>query len=144
MQIPPTCVRYVLGVMNKSSLNQGAEIISRNPATGEILKRFESHSDQELEKRLQRAVEAFENIRRLSVNERARRVNQAGAILDKEKAELGRLMTLEMGKPIVAAIQEAEKCALGCRFYAQNGEGFLAPEQVQTQNTISYVRFDPL
>jgi succinate-semialdehyde dehydrogenase/glutarate-semialdehyde dehydrogenase len=53
-------------------------------------------------------------------------------------------MTLEMGKPIGAAIAEAEKCASVCRYYAERGESFLAPEPVTTDASQSYVRYDPL
>src|SRR5262250_2257589 len=112
--------------MKKDRSNPGVEIVSRNPATGAILKRLESHSDQEVEKRLQRAGEAFQRVRHLPVRERARCLERAGTILEAEKGDLGRLMTLEMGKPSRASIQEAEKCAQGCRYYAENGERFLA------------------
>jgi len=53
-------------------------------------------------------------------------------------------MTEEMGKPITAAVAEAEKCARACRFYADEGERFLAPEPVETGAGRSFVRFDPL
>jgi succinate-semialdehyde dehydrogenase/glutarate-semialdehyde dehydrogenase len=53
-------------------------------------------------------------------------------------------MTQEMGKPMRAAIQEAEKCALGCRYYAQNAEKFLADEEVKTNAMRSFVRYQPL
>ena len=53
-------------------------------------------------------------------------------------------MTLEMGKPIVQAEAEVEKCALACDFYAEHAEGFLAEQPRETDASQSYVRFDPL
>ena len=53
-------------------------------------------------------------------------------------------MTIEMGKPIGAGIAEVEKCAWVCRYYAENAERFLAPEEVATDAGRSYVRYDPL
>src|SRR5207249_6882167 len=48
------------------------------------------------------------------------------------------------GKPINAAVQEAEKCAWVCRYYAENAEKHLADEIVETNATKSYVRYQPL
>jgi len=53
-------------------------------------------------------------------------------------------MADEMGKPVAAAQAEAEKCARVCRFYASEGERFLAPEEIETGAGKSFVRFDPL
>ncbi|HEY9657977.1 MAG TPA: NAD-dependent succinate-semialdehyde dehydrogenase, partial [Allocoleopsis sp.] len=53
-------------------------------------------------------------------------------------------MTLEMGKPIAAAMGEVEKCALVCRFYAEQAESFLSPVDVTTDASHSFVRYDPL
>ena len=58
---------------------------------------------------------------------------RAAEILEAEKRELGTLMTLEMGKPIAAAIAEAEKCAAACRYYAANAERFLADIPAETE-----------
>lgn len=69
---------------------------------------------------------------------------RAAEILETEKQSLARMMTLEMGKPINAAVQEAEKCALVCRYYSENAERHLADEVVQTNATKSYVHFQPL
>ena len=69
---------------------------------------------------------------------------RAAEILDTEKHELGRLMTMEMGKPIKAAIGEAEKCAWVCRYYAENAERHLADQVVETNARKSFVRFQPL
>src|SRR4029077_12400600 len=65
-------------------------------------------------------------------------------ILEKEKVEFGRLMTMEMGKPIKSAMEEAAKCAWGCRFYAQNAESFLRDEAIPTETATNYIRYQPI
>src|ERR1700745_25805 len=105
-------------------------IATINPATGEVVKTFPALSDGEIEKKLQLAVSAFHNERKTSFAERARRMNKAGDILERDKEKFGRLMTLEMGKPLKAAIAEAAKCATACRYYGENAEKFLGGEGV--------------
>ncbi len=119
-------------------------LASINPATGEMMREFEPHSEQEVERRLERAVAAFREHRRLPVEERARLMTKAGLGLDSEKNQFARLMTLEMGKPLRAAIQEVEKCALACRYYAEHAARFLADEPGEAGATRSYVRYQPL
>src|SRR6266851_6578837 len=119
-------------------------IASINPATGETLNTFESLSDQQLEEKLQRAADTLRSFRRTSFAERAQMMMRSVEILEREKQEFARVMTLEMGKPIKAAVQEAEKCALVCRYYAENAEKHLADEIVETNATNSFVRFQPL
>jgi succinate-semialdehyde dehydrogenase/glutarate-semialdehyde dehydrogenase len=53
-------------------------------------------------------------------------------------------MVLEMGKTMKAAVEEAVKCAWGCRYYAENAERFLADDVVQTNATRSYVAYQPI
>jgi succinate-semialdehyde dehydrogenase/glutarate-semialdehyde dehydrogenase len=120
-------------------------MISSNPATGETLGTYEELSDAELEAKLARAERAFAQHRRTSFTERSVRMRAAADILEREKNELGRLMTLEMGKPIAAAVAEAEKCAWVCRYYAQHAEAFLADEAVDGEtDRRAYVRHQPL
>ena len=71
-------------------------------------------------------------------------MQRAAEILESEKKDFARIMTLEMGKPINAAVQEAEKCAWVCRYYAENAEKHLADEIVETNATKSFVRYQPL
>jgi len=69
---------------------------------------------------------------------------RAAEILEREKQKLGQLMTLEMGKPIGAAVAEAEKCATACRYYARNAKRFLADEPVKVEDGKAWVAFQPL
>ena len=91
-------------------------IASINPATGEILKTFDALRDQDLEDKLERAVETFHEYRRTSFAERAEMMIQAAVLLERGKTQLAETMTTEMGKPIKAGVAEAEKCAWVCRF----------------------------
>jgi succinate-semialdehyde dehydrogenase/glutarate-semialdehyde dehydrogenase len=117
---------------------------SINPTTGEKSRDFEELSDAELDERLDLAAAAFREHRRRPIAERAAAMARAADILDAEKESLARTMTLEMGKPFAAAVAEVEKCALGCRFYAEHGEHFLADEEVETDASRSFIRYEPL
>ncbi len=117
---------------------------SVNPATGEVLARFEEHTEAEVERRISRAVEVFRVWRRRPVGERARILARAAEVLEAGKERYGRLMTTETGKTLKSAIAEAEKCAASCRYYAEHGESFLADEEVKTNAARSYRRFLPL
>jgi succinate-semialdehyde dehydrogenase/glutarate-semialdehyde dehydrogenase len=119
-------------------------IASINPATGETLKTFEPLSHQQLNEKLQRAHETFQTYQRTGFAERVPLMSRAAEILESEKRDFARVMTLEMGKPISAAVQEAEKCAWVCRYYAENAEQHLADQIVETNATKSYVHFQPL
>jgi succinate-semialdehyde dehydrogenase/glutarate-semialdehyde dehydrogenase len=119
-------------------------IASVNPATGETIATFEPLTASDLEQKLQRAVEAFRINRARPFAERATRMNRAAEILDARAKEFARTITLEMGKPIGAAVAEVQKCALVCRHYAEHAERYLADEHVQTGAAESYVRFEPI
>jgi len=119
-------------------------IASINPTTGETLKTFQALNAEEIEEKLQRAAVTFRAYRRTPMPERARMMQRAAEILETEKNEFARVMTIEMGKPIKAAVSEADKCAWVCRYYAENAERQLADQIVQTNAKKSYVHFQPL
>jgi succinate-semialdehyde dehydrogenase / glutarate-semialdehyde dehydrogenase len=119
-------------------------IASINPATGKLVKSFRALSAAEVEQKLQLAVTTFEAERGTPFSERARRMNSAAEILERDKEKFAHLMTLEMGKPYKSATAEAVKCATGCRYYAQNAERFLADEVIDTGAQKSFVRYRPI
>src|SRR5882724_2081799 len=122
----------------------GMPIASINPATGQVLRRFESLSDSQIDDKLERAASVFSEYRKLPFTTRAKMMAQAADTLDLEKETFGRTMTTEMGKPFRAAVEEAAKCAWACRYYAENAERFLADEIVETTASRSYIRYQPL
>jgi len=119
-------------------------IASINPATGETLKTFEALTNDQIETKLQLAADTFKTYRHTSFEQRTEMMSKAADILESEKRQLGTIMTTEMGKPLKAAIAEAEKCALVCRYYAENAQKHLADQLVETNAAKSYVRFQPL
>ncbi len=119
-------------------------IASINPTTGETLKTFESLTKAQLDEKLQRASDTFRVYRETSFAERAALMTRAAEIIETEKQDLARIMTLEMGKPIKGAVGEAEKCAWVCRYYAENAEKHLADKLIETDAGKSYVKFQPL
>ncbi|HEX2780325.1 MAG TPA: NAD-dependent succinate-semialdehyde dehydrogenase [Gemmatimonadaceae bacterium] len=119
-------------------------IATINPATGETVRTYTPYDEAEVERRLQRAADAFRRWRRVPVAERARLVGKLATLLEAEKERLGALMTLEMGKPIRAAVEEAAKCATACRYYAENAERLLAPRVVERGEAPGEVVHQPL
>jgi succinate-semialdehyde dehydrogenase/glutarate-semialdehyde dehydrogenase len=119
-------------------------IATINPSTGKTVRTFDTFSSARVNEYLDRAVAAYQAHRRTTFSERSDRMNKAAALLDAESRTLGELMTLEMGKPIGAAIAEAEKCAAACRYYAKNAERFLADQPVEMEGGQAWVAFQPI
>ena len=119
-------------------------IASINPATGETIRTFAALTEDEIERKLQCAIEAFRVNRARPFSERAKRLRRAAEILERDAEQYGRLITMEMGKPVKSAVAEVQKCATACRYYAENGERHLADEQIKTDADQSFVRFEPL
>ena len=119
-------------------------IASINPATGAAWRTFEPLTEGQIEDRLRRAETAYQAYRHTSFAERARWLNAAAEILESEKERLGRVMTLEMGKPIGGARAEAAKCALACRYYVEHGERLLADEPLDAGAGRSFIRYQPI
>ncbi len=119
-------------------------IQSINPATEEVIETFEPYSTAQINQALDQAHSAFLSWRYTTFAERGAILHRVAIYLREHKAELARLATLEMGKPIAESEAEVEKCAWNCDFYADNAEKFLADERVATNATESYVSFLPL
>jgi succinate-semialdehyde dehydrogenase/glutarate-semialdehyde dehydrogenase len=119
-------------------------IASVNPATGETIRTFEALNDASIDEALARSERALRVNRSRGFHERAIRMRRAGEILEKRRNELGRLITIEMGKPIKAAVAEVAKCANACRYYAEHAEGYLSDEHVKTDARESFIRYEPM
>jgi succinate-semialdehyde dehydrogenase / glutarate-semialdehyde dehydrogenase len=119
-------------------------IATVNPATGQTVRTFVPLSEADLDAKLQCAAETFRRYRAMPLTERTRRLTRAAEILESEKEKFGRLMVTEMGKTFKAAVEEAVKCALGCRYYAEHAEQFLSDQVVETSAKRSFVSYQPI
>ena len=119
-------------------------LVSINPATEEVIQEFNELSPDQIEAKLAQSQATFERWRMTSFAERAVKMKAAASVLRSRKADLARLMSLEVGKTLAAAEAEVEKCALTCDYYADNAAKFLQPEVVETDGSESFVRFDPI
>lgn len=119
-------------------------IQTQNPATGEVIKTFKAHTDDQVDLAIEKSVTAFHKLRKMSFDKRAVMMRKAGDILENEAEELGRIMTLEMGKTHKSAIAEAKKCALVCRYYADEAQTHMANEVVQTAASKAYRKYVPI
>ena len=122
-------------------------IATVNPATGEVLKTFQPMPEEQVERRLARAVDGFAALRRTPYAQRAGWMRAAAGVLDAEGDSIARLMTTEMGKTLTAARAEVAKCTTACRFYAEHAQDYLADEPVDPAGVgarQAYVRYQPL
>ncbi|MDJ0651186.1 MAG: NAD-dependent succinate-semialdehyde dehydrogenase [Xenococcaceae cyanobacterium MO_188.B19] len=119
-------------------------IATINPTTGETVVSFAPLTDAEIETKLALAESAFGKYKKTDFATRSNWLNQAAAILERDKAKFAEIMTLEMGKPLKSAIAEVEKCALVCRFYSEKAPEFLADVAISTDASSSYVSYQPL
>jgi succinate-semialdehyde dehydrogenase/glutarate-semialdehyde dehydrogenase len=119
-------------------------IATVNPATGETIKTFEPLDDEAIEAKLALSQQEFENYCQTSMSQRAEWLRAAADILEREQVSYGRLMTLEMGKPLKSAIAEVKKCAWVCRYYAERAADFLGDVFITTDASQSFVRYQPL
>ncbi|MBI5073319.1 aldehyde dehydrogenase family protein, partial [Candidatus Woesearchaeota archaeon] len=101
-------------------------ITTINPATEETIKIYQEHTEQELEDILSHVDAAFQKWKKTSFAERARLMKSTANILRSKKEHFAILMTREMGKCIVEAEAEVDKCAGVCDYYAENVEKILS------------------
>ena len=119
-------------------------LLSRNPATGEVIQRHRAQTRRELEQALAHVHEAQTAWRELAPASRARHLRALGRQLLHDRDTLAELITAEMGKPIEEARREIEKCAAACAYYAREGPSFLKPETRDGAPRGSFVAFAPL
>ena len=119
-------------------------IQSINPATGEVLRTFEPLTSEAIKSKIAIAHQAFLKYGEIPLEHRALCMRKLAGILEHEVEEFAALLTAEMGKTILSARGEVLKCAIGCRYYADNAARILQEEPIPTEGNNSYVRWDPL
>ena len=120
------------------------QITSLNPATEEVLATFDPYTPDEIEEAVAEAQASFLDWRERTIAEREPFMRKLAALLRERADRYGRLITLEMGKPISEAKAEIEKCAWACDHFAENAKRYLADERVPSTARQSVIAFEPL
>jgi succinate-semialdehyde dehydrogenase/glutarate-semialdehyde dehydrogenase len=121
-----------------------ATIESINPATGAAIARYDEMDAAAVDRAVEAAHAAFLSWRDASFAERAAVTRSAGRLLRERRRDYAELMGREMGKVLAGGLAEVDKCAAACDFYAEHAAAFLAPEEVPTEASHSFVSCEPL
>ena len=116
---------------------------SINPATGDILKTFAEHTDQEAMDALAKADKAFVSWAARPIEERATIIARTAQLLLEQKSELARLATIEMGKRIAESRGEVELSAAILQYFADHAATFLAPRPIKSAMGDAHLEFSP-
>ncbi len=119
-------------------------IKSINPYTNEIIEKFKQDSKSSVNKKIKLADKTFQTWSRTNSERKKTLMLQLAKELKQNKRDYALAITREMGKPITQAIAEIEKCAWVCEYYANNAKSQLQSQEIKTDASKSYVRFDPL
>jgi succinate-semialdehyde dehydrogenase/glutarate-semialdehyde dehydrogenase len=116
---------------------------SVNPATGELLGTFPEHTDEQMWNALAQADAAFRAWAARPFAERSKILGRFAQLLLKEKEQLARLATLEMGKRIAESRGEVELSASILRYFADKAEAFLAPKKLDSASGDARLEYSP-
>ena len=117
---------------------------SINPYTGEIIKTYKNHSDEEVIQIVDQVDLAWQEWKSTSFSQRSNLLLKLADLLIEQEDELAEIITMEMGKLFREAKGEIKKCAWVCRYYAENAEQFLARENIKTEASESFISYQPI
>lgn len=119
-------------------------IQSVNPSNNQIIQIFEPHSEDYIQAAIERANLQFYSWKEEFFDHKAALFYKLANVLEERKEALAEIMTLEMGKLTSEGIAEVEKCALVCRYYADNAEKFLKDEILKSDHSKAFISYHPL
>jgi succinate-semialdehyde dehydrogenase / glutarate-semialdehyde dehydrogenase len=120
------------------------EMKSINPYNNEELATYVPYSATEVAKIIEVVQQDWEAWRDTSIEERAVLLNRVSEVLLDGRDTYATLISKEMGKLIKESRAEVEKCALVCRYYAENAAGILADQLVKTDYSKSLIAYQPI
>tara|TARA_B100000579_G_scaffold327906_1_gene277863 strand:- start:324 stop:1676 length:1353 start_codon:yes stop_codon:yes gene_type:complete len=119
-------------------------IKSINPYNNKIIKSYFQHTDDDIDIIIQNVDDSYKKWKNISIKNRSFLLLELAENLESNKLQYGKVITEEIGKPIKESILEITKCASVCKYYADNSESFLQNDYIKTENSKSYVQYNPL
>jgi acyl-CoA reductase-like NAD-dependent aldehyde dehydrogenase len=123
-------------------LNEG-KVKTINPATEEVLNEYKIMTKEQINDKVKKARITFQDWKK-DASKRTDLLHDFANQLRKDKENLARRATNEMGKAIKEARSEVEKCAWAMEYYADNGQIFSTDEVVNTDARKTVIRFQPI
>lgn len=117
---------------------------SVNPVNNQTIATYDEHTPDEVSGIIEETAAAQIKWAKTSFSKRSSLMHQAARVLRENLDSYARLMTMEMGKPLIQAKAEVEKCAKVCTFYADNAMDFLSNEPIKTEARNSYIAYRPM
>ncbi len=114
-----------------------------NPATEAILKEYNIMTEEQINAKVKTSRNAFSEWK-MDIGKRAEFLYAFANELRKNKENLAKTATLEMGKVIKESRSEVEKCAWAIEYFADNGKIFASDEVVNTDARKSIIIFEPI
>ena len=114
-----------------------------NPATEEIIQEYEVMTKEQINDKVKKARNTFQDWKK-DASKRTDLLHDFANELRKDKENLARTATKEMGKAIKESRSEVEKCAWAIEYYADHGQIFSTGEIVNTDARKSVITFQPL
>jgi succinate-semialdehyde dehydrogenase/glutarate-semialdehyde dehydrogenase len=127
-----------------STVDPGPPIATVNPATGELLERFEPFDAEAVEQRLATAAAGAVRWAASTFEERSRLLVTVAELLEGELPDIAHVITTEMGKPFAQAKGEVAKCASGFRWFAEHAEAMLTDREVPVDASLGLITYQPL
>ena len=123
-------------------MNEG-KVKTINPATEEVLNEYKIMTKEQINDKVKKARITFQDWKK-DASTRTDLLHDFANQLRKDKENLARRATNEMGKAIKEARSEVEKCAWAMEYYADNGQIFSTDEVVNTDARKTVIRFQPI
>ncbi|MDR4987936.1 MAG: NAD-dependent succinate-semialdehyde dehydrogenase [Bacteroidales bacterium] len=117
---------------------------SINPVCGSIIAEYAEHSMEASALIIGKCAKAQKLWEHTDFAVRKSVMKLVADLLRTNTEEYAKMITLEMGKPIVQSRAEVLKCASVCDYYADHAEAFLSNESVSTDASESYIAYRPL
>ena len=119
------------------------ELNTINPATEEVINRYEIITKEQINDKVKKARIAFDEWKK-NWDKRIDLLHDFAQQLRKSKEELAKTATREMGKAIKEARSEVEKCAWAMEYFSDNGKIFATDEVINADARKTFVTFEPL
>jgi acyl-CoA reductase-like NAD-dependent aldehyde dehydrogenase len=124
-------------------LTNSPELITINPTTEKILKKYTIMTKENVSSIVKKARDIYKEWEK-DLDKRIDSLYHVAQELRKNREDLARTATNEMGKAIKEARAEIDKCAWAIEYFADNGKNFIHDESFNTDARKSIIKFEAL